>query len=135
MKMDFYGNFTHRLDGKGRVSIPSKYRKILEERYNCLKLMVNLADGGLTAYPLAEWENFKQHQLSTLDLTTPEGRKKRRRFAGNAEQVEVDAQGRILLSSKLQEQAGMAKGEEVIIVGVIDIFELWQPQRWEEENE
>ncbi len=133
--MDFCGNFSHRLDAKGRLSVPSKYRKILDEKYNCLKLVISIADGGLVVYPLSEWENFKHNQLSTLDLTTPEGRKKKRQLAGNAEEVEVDAQGRILLPSKLQEQAGLTKAEELVIVGVIEVFEIWHPHRWQEQNE
>ncbi len=130
--MDFYGNFTHRLDNKGRVSIPSKYRKILEDKYKCQELVITVLDNALSIYPLAEWEKIKLERLSTVDTTTPEGRKKVRQFASNAEEVEVDAQGRVLLSAELQAKAGLVKGEEVVIAGNLHCFEIWHPQRWEE---
>ena len=132
--MDFCGNIYHRLDAKGRASVPSKYRKILDEKYGCLKLMISIVDGGLVVYPLSEWENFKQTQLSNLDLNTPEGRQKKRQLAGNAEEVDVDAQGRISLSPSLQGHAGLSKGEELVFVGVIEVFEIWHPERWQAQN-
>jgi len=130
--MDFYGNFTHRLDNKGRVSIPSKYRKILEEKYDCLRLFITTLDGALSVYPLAEWEKIKLERLAAVDTTGKEGRKKVRQFASNADEVEVDAQGRVFLSAELQKKAGLAKGEEVVIAGNLNCFEIWHPQRWED---
>ena len=130
--MDFYGNFTHRLDNKARVSIPSKYRKILEDKYKSGELFVTVLDGALSLYPLAQWEKLESDRLSTVDMTTPEGRRKGRQFAGNTETLEVDAQGRVLLSTKLQLKAGLVKGEDVVIAGNLNCFEIWHPQRWEE---
>ncbi len=137
--MDFYGNFTHRLDNKGRVSIPSKYRKILEDKYKSGELFVTVLDGALSVYPMKEWEKIMRDRLSAVDTTTPEGRKKVRQFASNADEIEVDAQGRVLLSTELQLKAGLIKGEEVVIAGNLNCFEIWHPQRWkkywEEQNE
>ncbi len=129
--MSFYGNYNHKIDKKGRVSIPSKYRKVLEEGYASNKLFVTALDGALTLYPVAEWEKLESSRLSAVDMTTPEGRRKVRQFASNAEDVEVDAQGRIIISAKLQVKAGLDQGE-VLIVGNLSSFEIWNPQRWEE---
>lgn len=129
--MDFLGNYTHRMDAKGRVSIPSKFRKVLDEKYECQKLFVTVLDNALCLYPLAEWEKIKTERLSAIDTTTPEGRRKVRQFASNAEEIEVDSQGRILLSGALQSKAGVGQGE-LVLAGNLNCFEIWSPRRWDE---
>jgi len=53
----FKGRYEHLIDGKGRLSIPSKFRDTLNERYDA-RLVVTNYDNCLIAYPLAEWQKL-----------------------------------------------------------------------------
>lgn len=122
----FMGEHNHTIDAKGRIIVPAKFREALGEEF-----VVTLGlDGCLFVYPNDEWQSFIS-QLKTLP-GSKEARQMQRYFLAGATTCEVDKQGRILIPSKLREQAGLNK--DVVFVGVLSKIELWSKERWESNN-
>ncbi|MEF9946422.1 MAG: division/cell wall cluster transcriptional repressor MraZ [Lachnospiraceae bacterium] len=121
------GEFTHSIDTKGRLIIPSKFREELGEKFMITKGM----DGCLFVYPTDEWKAFEE-KLRTLPLTNKDARVFKRFFLGSAVDGDLDKQGRVLISSALRSFAGLDK--EVVLVGVLDKVEIWNKAKWDETN-
>ena len=122
----FLHTYEHALDAKGRLIIPAKYRDDIGEQ----PVVVTCGfDANLVVYTMAAWEEYTRSWLE-LPGSDPKVRKYRRFVATNAEQCELDKQGRILISQELRERAGLVK--DVVISGNLNSFELWNPERWQE---
>ena len=122
----FLHTYEHALDAKGRLIIPAKYRDDIGEQ----PVVVTCGfDANLAVYTMAAWEEYTRSWLE-LPGSDPKVRKYRRFVATNAEQCELDKQGRILISQELRERAGLVK--DVVISGNLNSFELWNPERWQE---
>lgn len=122
----FLGEYEHSLDPKGRLIIPSKYRDEIGKQ----KLVVARGlDVNLVVYTE---DAFKEYAQKWMELSTGKAdyRKWRRYVASTAEYCELDKQGRILISAKLRDHAGLNK--DVVISGNLDNFEIWAPERWKE---
>jgi MraZ protein len=124
----FRGLSAVNLDVKGRLAIPMKYRQLL----------VNLCAGRLVAtidteerclliYPLDEWEVI-QAKIEALPSFNPSARRIQRLLIGHATDIELDANGRILLSQPLREYAQLDK--ETILLGQGKKLELWSKDLW-----
>lgn len=122
----FLGEFTHTLDGKGRLTIPSKYREDFEAG---LVVTRSPMDRCLLIFPIAEWKQIAA-KISALPLTDPRSAQLRRAFFSTAEDLLSDKQGRILISQRLRDLAQIES--EVIVAGVNTFVELWQPDLWQE---
>ncbi len=120
----FMGEYSHSIDAKGRLIIPSKLREQLGESFVVTKGL----DGCLFIYTNEEWENIEA-KFREVPLTTKDARKFSRFFFAGASQLDVDKQGRILVPSLLREFAGLKK--EVVLVGVLDRVEVWDKEKWE----
>ncbi len=125
----FRGQFRHTLDEKGRLSIPRRFREVLREVYGGAGLVITRLPECLVAYPWEEWKRFEE-DLRRKPLHLPEIRDFVRFFLGSAEECFPDRQGRILLPAHLREGAGIER--EVVVVGVLNQFEIWSPERFEE---
>jgi MraZ protein len=124
----FYGEFDYKIDEKGRVPIPPKFR-------NALKDGVVLTPGAekcITAYTPVEWK-----KLSTTLTTSPLSRSKMRKLSralfATAFSTRIDNQGRIAIPAPLREHAGII--DDVIIAGANTYLEIWNKVFWEEEKE
>jgi len=127
----FQGTFNHTIDAKGRVSIPSKFREVLIQRYSEEVMLTRDPDKCLVVYPLAEWNVFEEKfkQLSRHE----ENQKKARRYIFSvAEKCTLDRAGRILIPPLLREYAELNK--DIVIIGNFDTFEIWNKQKWDEYN-
>ena len=130
----FRGVTAINLDAKGRFAIPTRYR---EELQDCCErqLVVTVAmnekcvgeSGCLWLYPLPEWEKLEL-TVSKLPTLNKMAGKLRRFLIGNATETEMDGQGRLLLSEKLRQFAGMEK--KLILVGQLNKFEIWNEDAW-----
>ena len=116
--MSFMGTYQNNVDPKGRVSIPVKYREALGERFFVTKGF----DSCIDIYTVEEWEKFAE-KLHKLSVTKRDMRDFVRFIFGNATEVELDKQGRILLPAMLRETVGIEK--EVIVMGVGNKEEIW----------
>lgn len=116
------GEFNYNLDAKGRVFVPAKLRESLGDSFVLAKSM----DKCITLYSFEMWQRYVE-KLSGI----PEMRARSiRRFVfSTANEVTVDAQGRVVLSQPLREYAGLEK--EVVIIGVGDHAEIWDAASWQ----
>ncbi|MDG4554040.1 MAG: division/cell wall cluster transcriptional repressor MraZ [Candidatus Competibacter sp.] len=115
------------LDGKGRLSLPAKYRQhLLEATGGQLVLTVD-RDRCLLLYPLPVWEEIER-KLIQLSSTNQRTRALKRLLLGHAEECCLDASGRILLPAPLREFANLEK--RVVLVGQGNKFEIWNESSW-----
>ncbi|MBI3399352.1 MAG: division/cell wall cluster transcriptional repressor MraZ [Deltaproteobacteria bacterium] len=124
----FRGRFEHTIDPKGRISIPSKFRDILLDKYDERVIITNNYDGCLVAYPFKEWQVIeeKASQLSRLKKETADFL---RFFISGATECPIDKLGRILIPPVLREEAKLEK--DIILVGTLKQIEIWAKTRWE----
>ena len=118
------GEYHHNIDDKGRLTIPSKIRYELGEKFIATRGL----DGCLFIYPENEWKNIitKYKELPN----TRDARNFMRFFLSGASELEFDKQGRINISNPLVKYADLSK--ECIIIGVNDHLEVWSKERWED---
>ena len=115
---ELLGTHGYQLDPKGRISLPARFREALADgAYLTLG-----QDGCLFCFPRAEWEE-RAEEVRSSPLSDTEGRAYSRMFFGNAEPVELDSQGRLVVPQRLRNQVGIRK--EVVVVGVHDRMEIW----------
>ncbi|MCR5233139.1 MAG: division/cell wall cluster transcriptional repressor MraZ [Lachnospiraceae bacterium] len=122
----FMGQYNHTIDAKGRLIVPAKYREQLGEAF----VITNGNDGCLNIYTEEAWEAV----LEKLQLL-PNSRDKRvltRKLVSQANTVEVDKQGRILIPPTLRDHAGLTK--DVIFAGANEKIEVWDKDKWDEVN-
>jgi len=123
----FKGTYRHRVDPKGRLPVPAAFRKALAS-LGAGAVVVTPLDQCLAAYPPVEWEKLES-QLRAMPVFSKPVKALTRLLASRAMDCELDVQGRILLPPSLRASAGLAG--EVVVIGVLDRFEIWSPQRFE----
>ncbi len=114
----FVNHKTHKIDAKGRISIPADMRANLGQEF--------IASRGfgkcLALYPMDEWNRFME-KISEIN------QKKRKKlefyFAANAEKMSLDGQGRILLNENLRRQVGLLGQKEAEVFGNNKRIEIW----------
>jgi MraZ protein len=121
----FLGAFEHQMDDKGRVALPSAFRK--EADGQPLVLMHGWDAPFLTLMPPAVWQELLD-RLMDVRRTDDTMANAVRRLLARAAEVTPDKQGRILVPAPLQAAAEL--GGAVVLHGNIDRIELWNPERF-----
>ena len=121
----FMGEYSHTIDTKGRLIIPSKFREELGETFVVTKGL----DGCLFVFSDEEWKAF-EIKLKSLPLTNKNARQFARFFVAGATPCELDKQGRILVPQTLREFAGLEK--DVVLTGNLNRIEVWSKEKWSE---
>lgn len=117
------GEYTHRIDTKKRLSLPSRWRKELGK-----KLVVTRGlDNCLFIYPQKAWQKITE-KIGELPLGQADTRGFNRFFLSGAVEVEVDTVGRILVPDFLKDFAGL--GGKVVLAGIHDRVEIWDERKW-----
>lgn len=116
--MLFIGRYYHALEQKGRLSIPSKFRKDLGER----PILTQGLDGCLFLYPEVEWQKIIT-DAQKLPFTKKHARDWVRLLANNAVELALDRIGRIKVPDYLIEYANLQK--DVVIAGSFSHLEIW----------
>ncbi|HVK55610.1 MAG TPA: division/cell wall cluster transcriptional repressor MraZ [Burkholderiales bacterium] len=126
----FQGRANLNLDSKGRLAVPAKYRDVLTAE--CAGQLVITADSSkyLLIYPKPEWNVIHQDLMSRSNAN-PMVKKLQRILIGNAQDVEIDSAGRVLIAPELRRHVGLEKN--VMLVGLGRKFELWDETKWNEE--
>ena len=128
----FQGKFEHTLDDKGRLAVPSPFRKRLcsdsPENTEDVALVVTISDQCLAAYPMAEW-NQKLQAVARLNQFDPKVMAFKRVFIGCAQECAIDKAGRIQLPQDLRRDAGLDK--ECVVLGQLEKIEIWSAERWQ----
>ncbi len=128
----FQGATQFNLDGKGRLTIPTRYRDMLLAHCAGQLVLTADADGCLLLYPQPEWQPIRE-KLMKLSALNPKIRALQRFLVGHAEELTMDAAGRVLISSTLRDYAKLDK--RVMLVGQGNKFELWDETRWQAQYE
>lgn len=128
--MLFRGSSFHTIDAKGRIIIPARFREIIRDD-DKPGVMLSKMDMGLVAYTFEEWFKLEEKILSLAEKSDTM-RRFRRVFIGTASECNCDKQDRILIPAPLRLYAGFNK--EIVLVGVLDHFEIWSRDNWEQEN-
>ncbi len=115
----FQGASSLSLDAKGRLSVPTRHRDVLGATAAGQLTITKHPHGCLMIFPRPEWEAFRQ-RIAQLPMSAQWWK---RIFLGNAQDVEMDAQGRVLIAPELRAAAGITK--EAMLLGMGNHFELW----------
>ena len=115
----FQGASSINLDAKGRLSMPTRYRDVLQVSAQGCLTITKQPHGCLMVFPRPEWEVFRS-RIAALPM---QAQWWKRIFLGNASDVELDGTSRVLVSPELRAAAGINKS--VILLGMGSYFELW----------
>jgi MraZ protein len=116
------------LDDKGRLTVPTRYRETLLSGGRAIVLTAH-PDSCLLLYPRLAWEPIGA-RIQSLSSFNEQARWWQRLLVGFAEELELDAQGRILVSPALRKYAALKK--DVMLVGQGSHFEVWDVGAWED---
>lgn len=120
----FKGGPVLTLDGKGRITVPARYRDVLMTAVEGRMVVSKNPAGCLSLYPQPVWDRFE-----TDLIALPESRNALRRlYLGSATEVQIDGSSRVLLPPELREWAGLER--DVIFMGMGNSFELWDKARY-----
>lgn len=119
----FIGEYTHSIDAKKRLALPSKFRKDLGKTV----VVTRGLDQCLFVYPMSEWKELA-HKLGTMPIGEASTRSFVRLMLAGAVDVMTDAQGRMLIPDYLKEYAGLEK--DVVVAGLFNRLEIWDESKW-----
>ncbi|MEM7166337.1 MAG: division/cell wall cluster transcriptional repressor MraZ [Planctomycetota bacterium] len=123
------GNFPHTLDEKGRVIIPRKYRDEIATKESSTGLVVTMSpENCLFLYTENHWEELNARQ-EAQNKGSQEFWKFQRWFHANAESLNPDKQGRVLIPERLRTLAKIER--EIVFAGCFDRIEVWPRGDWE----
>jgi len=124
----FFGEYVYKLDDKGRVPLPPKFRRDMRDAI----VLTKGTEKCIRIFPLAEWKRLAD-ELSSKAVTSASQRKLNRAIFGSAFSAAFDKQGRIGLPLQLRLHAEI--GDSVVVVGVNQSVELWSEDLWKQEKQ
>jgi MraZ protein len=124
----FRGHYEHAIDGKGRTSLPARFRHALPEADARLVITPAVGDPCLDVYSMPAWEEIER-KVAALPKLDRDIVVFRRLYVSAAVECEIDRNGRVLIPPRLRERAQLQK--EVLWAGVGTKMELWALDRWE----
>ena len=125
----FRGINSATLDGKGRMALPSRFREtLMVTAESKIVVTIDMREQCLLLYPLAEWE-IVQRKLEALPNIGAKARRLQRLLIGHATDIDLDAQGRILLPAMLRDFGGLSK--KLVLVGLGNKVEIWSSELWQ----
>jgi MraZ protein len=118
------GEYTHTIDDKNRVSLPSKFRSLMGKKI----VITPGLDQCLFAFTLKEWEKIAGKLSENSSMLSGDMRSFTRYMFGGASEVEVDNIGRVLVPDFLRERANLKT--KVVLIGVQNRVEIWNEKSW-----
>ena len=118
------GEYQHKMDSKGRIIIPAKFRDELGDNFVATRGL----DNCLFVYPMQEWSVLEE-KLSSLPITSKDARTFVRFFFSGATECELDKQGRISIPANLRKYADL--DQKTVIIGLGKRIEIWSQEQWE----
>ena len=124
----FKGIHNINLDGKGRLTIPTKYRNTITDQSNgSMVVTMDTEEKCLLLYPSTIWATIEK-KINDLPSFSKNHRRIQRILIGHAEDLDIDSAGRILLSKPLRMAADMTK--KITLIGQGQKFEIWNEDTW-----
>ena len=124
----FQGASALSLDAKGRLSVPTRHRDVLNAVASGQLTITKHPHGCLMLFPRPEWEKFRD-RIASLPMSAQWWK---RIFLGNAMDVDMDATGRVLISPELRSAAGITR--DTMLLGMGQHFELWDKAFYDEQE-
>jgi MraZ protein len=121
----FAGSEQHALDHKGRLIVPARFRERLGQHF---VLTIAHPDPCLALYPTATWVEFCG-RLEAVPVKDERYRRYVRYLFAHSEEVECDAQGRVVVPARLRSYAGIERN--VVSVGLLTRIEIWAKDRYD----
>lgn len=139
----FRGLHEHTIDAKGRVSLPQRFRELLDRNSGQAEskgdasdvetslIITTGIDKCLVAYPKAEWEAFEA-RLAALPQFDPAVVQVKRIYVAGATECSIDKHGRLLIPPMLREYAGLER--DAVFAGMVATIEIWSKETWIEQS-
>ena len=118
------GEYTHTIDDKNRVSLPSKLRSLMGKKI----FITPGLDQCLFVFTEKEWKRIAERLSENSSILSSDMRSFTRYMFGGASEVEVDSIGRILVPDFLKERVGLKN--KVVLIGVQNLLEIWNEKSW-----
>lgn len=123
------GNYPARIDSKGRLKVPTAFRRFLEEKHGSAVYLTSLTGECVRIYPMPEWEAIEQ-RLSLLPSMDPARRKFLDRTNYYGQQSSMDSQGRVLIHTLLRKSASVVG--DVVVLGYLTYLEVWELDKFQQ---
>lgn len=121
----FFGTYRPKLDSKGRLTLPAKFREQLGDGL----VVTKGQDRSLAVYPREEFV-AKAKRAASISRSNPQARAFIRNLSASADEQLPDKQGRITVSPEHRQYAGLTK--DCVVIGSVDFLEIWDAQSWEQ---
>jgi len=121
------GNYSARIDGKGRLKIPNAFRALVQDQHGASLYVTSLTGEYVRIFPMPVWLALEE-RLRKMPSSHPSRLKYLDRVNYYGQLGEFDAQGRVLIPSRLRDSAGMAG--EVDVLGQVDYLDVWNHERF-----
>ena len=121
------GNYSAKIDDKGRLKIPTAFRAMVEGQHGAGLYVTSLTGESVRVYPMPVWLALEE-RLTRVPSTHPARNRFLDRVNYFGQVTEFDAQGRVLIPTRLRESAGMTG--EVDVLGQITYLEVWNHERF-----
>ena len=125
----FRGSAPAKIDTKGRLKVPTEFRRILEESYGPEVFITSVVGSSALFYPMAVWEEIER-KLAAVPSADRSKQRYLERVNYFGQQLRLDAQGRVVIPQILREHADMVG--EVVVSGRIDQLEIWNRERFDQ---
>jgi MraZ protein len=122
----FRGSATAKIDDKGRLKVPTEFRRIIEERWGNEVFLTSVHGHSALIYPIPVWEAHEA-KLAALPSSDPVKARYLERVNYYGQQSRMDVQGRLVVSAILRERAGLSG--EVVVSARLDHLEVWDAER------
>ncbi len=129
--VSFRGNCVHTVDDKGRVSLPSEFRKVLAEREQRAVVLTNFISEGarcVEGFALDAWEDFES-RLREKSRFSSKLQRLENFYLSRASECPIDGNGRILIPSYLRSYANLEK--DAVFTASIHGFRIWDKRVWD----
>ncbi len=123
------GNYTARIDPKGRLKVPTGFRRYIEEKHGAEFYVTSITGDNVQLYPLPEWEAIEK-RLALLPSMDPTRRKFLDRTNYYGQQQTMDAQGRVLIHPLLRKSSEVLG--DVVVLGYLTYIEVWELDKFKQ---
>jgi MraZ protein len=121
------GNAPAKIDDKGRLKVPNGFRALVQQTYGREVFVTSLTGESVRIYPMPVWQAVEQ-KLGQMPSTHPARARFLDRVNYFGQSSEIDAQGRVLIHTRLRDSASMIG--EVDVLGQYDFLEVWNHERF-----
>jgi len=128
----FRGSAPAKIDDKGRLKVPTEFRRLLEERYGAEVFITSVSGDSAVLYPLPVWEEHEE-RLAKLPSSNRAKQRYLERVNYFGQQLRLDQQGRVVVPQILRERADVLG--EVVVSGRLDTLEIWNRERFDRKLE